>query len=410
MNQTTSVIADTAPAEELALGTDPIPAGPYFEETWFRDEVEAIFKKTWINIGHRCELPEKGSYIVRELEFANVSLLIVRGTDDCIRAFHNVCPHRGTQLIRDSREGRAGVFSCPYHRWTFNHDGSLRAAPDFQRFYVDKSQCSLKEVAIGEAAGMLYVNLDKHPQQSLQDFLGSLASEMEGTIIAKADNFSEYVYEIEANWKVTYDNFQENYHLTFVHPRSGEATSGADNPFGYPLAYGFHDPHRTQTIWTNVDYQPSSTMMTAYGALGRKAAQTGFMNATGTKQYFAVFPSLFMFGSLMQPFTHQVYPISATRSRGVIRIYWIGEDDSASTRFAREYAMASARDIHSEDLSIIEAGQRGLNSGALSHIHYQQQEVLCRHLFEQVRQRVEAYRSQMIATDAPKNANQEPRL
>ncbi len=79
MNQTSSVIPDTATAEELALGTDPIPAGPYFEETWFRDEVEAIFKKTWINIGHRCELPEKGSYIVRELEFANASLLIVRG-------------------------------------------------------------------------------------------------------------------------------------------------------------------------------------------------------------------------------------------------------------------------------------------------------------------------------------------
>jgi len=133
--------------------------------------------------------------------------------------------------------------------------------------------------------------------------------------------------------------------------------------------------------------------------LGRKAAQTGFMDTTGTKQYFAVFPSLFMFGSLMQPFTHQVYPISATRSRGVIRIYWIGKDDSASIRFAREYAMASARDIHSEDFSIIEAGQRGLNSGALSHIHYQQQEVLCRHLFEQVRQRVDAYRNQLIATD-----------
>ena len=399
MNQSSSVIPEKASAEELALGTDPIPAGPYFQEAWFLDEVEAIFKKTWINIGHGCELPEKGSYIVRELEFANASLLIVRGTDDCIRAFHNVCPHRGTQLISDTREGRAGTFSCPYHRWTFNHDGSLRAAPDFQRFYLDKSQCGLTEVATDQAAGMLYVNLDKKPQQSLADFLGALAPLMEETIIAKADNFSEYVYEIDANWKVTYDNFQENYHLTFVHPRSGGATSGTDNPFGYPLAYGFQDPHRTQTIWTNSEYQPSNTMMTAFSSLGRKAAQTGFMDTTGTKQYFAVFPSLFMFGSLMQPFTHQVYPISATRSRGVIRIYWIGKDDSASIRFAREYAMASARDIHSEDFSIIEAGQRGLNSGALSHIHYQQQEVLCRHLFEQVRQRVDAYRNQLIATD-----------
>lgn len=400
MNQISSVIPDKASPEELALGTAPIPAGPYFEEAWFADEIEAIFKNTWINIGHRCELPETGSYIVRELEFAKVSLLIVRGNDQRIRAFHNVCPHRGTQLISEAQSGRAGTFSCPYHRWTFNHDGSLRAAPDFQRFYVDKTECSLSEVAIGEAAGMLYVNLSQEPEQSLEDFLGPLLPEMEGTIIASADNFSEYVYDIDANWKLTYDNFQENYHLTFVHPRSGGATSGAENPFGYPLAYSFHDPHRTQTIWTNADYTPSDTMMTAFSVLGRKAAETGFINAKGTKQYFAVFPSLFMFGSLMQPFSHQVYPVSATRSRGVIRIYWIGEDDSASTRFAREYAMASARDIHAEDFAIIEAGQRGLSSGALKHIHYQQQEVLCRHLFEQVRQRVEAYRGYVIATDS----------
>jgi len=89
-----------------------------------------------------------------------------------------------------------------------------------------------------------------------------------------------------------------------------------------------------------------------------------------------------------------VMPVSASRSRGVIRLYWIGEDSSASERFAREYLMAMARDIHAEDRGVIEAGQRGLNSGALKHIHFQTQEVLCRHLFVTVSAAVAGYIAQ----------------
>ncbi|OAN59348.1 hypothetical protein A7Q26_00665 [Sphingobium sp. TCM1] len=89
--------------------------------------------------------------------------------------------------------------------------------------------------------------------------------------------------------------------------------------------------------------------------------------------------------------------MSATRSRGVIRIYWVGDDSSASERFAREHAMATARDIHAEDRAVIEAGQRGLSSGALTHIHFQTQEALCRHLYNGVRDAVEAWRAEGVA-------------
>src|ERR1022692_2684318 len=80
------------------LGTDPIPARPYYDPDWFELERQAIFRRSWLQIGHVCELPEPGSFIRREVEVANASLLIVRGKDGQIRAFHNVCTHRGTQL------------------------------------------------------------------------------------------------------------------------------------------------------------------------------------------------------------------------------------------------------------------------------------------------------------------------
>jgi phenylpropionate dioxygenase-like ring-hydroxylating dioxygenase large terminal subunit len=250
---------------------------------------------------------------------------------------------------------------------------------------------------------LVFVNLDPNPQQSLREYLGpELVAQLETTPAARATTFSEYVYEIGANWKLTYDNFQENYHLRFIHPRSGLGAAGDANPFGYPSKYGFHGPHRTQSIWSHPD--PASITRPVQGIGFGRGAQfaiaDGLMPQPTNKEYFGLFPNFFLFGNPMTPFSHTVYPISATRSRGVIRLYWVGDDENASERFAREFSMCSARDIHSEDRAVIEAGQRGLSSGALEHIHFMQQEVLCRHFFKQVDSRVQAYKAARDGAEA----------
>ncbi|MBP9034596.1 MAG: Rieske 2Fe-2S domain-containing protein, partial [Pseudomonadales bacterium] len=100
-----------APGEEaLALGTGPIPAGPYYRSEYFELEREAIFRRSWLNLGHVCELPEAGSFIVRQLDCANASILVTRGKDGLIRAFHNVCTHRGTQLVAE-QDGVKSTFT-----------------------------------------------------------------------------------------------------------------------------------------------------------------------------------------------------------------------------------------------------------------------------------------------------------
>jgi phenylpropionate dioxygenase-like ring-hydroxylating dioxygenase large terminal subunit len=382
------------PAEDAAwLGTDPVPAAPYYDPAYFELERQAIFMRTWLEIGHISEIAEPGSFIRRELEFAKASILIVHGKDGQIRAFHNVCTHRGTQLVTES-DGKASNFLCPYHMWNFGFDGQLRSAPDFERFYVTKEECALPQVAVDVCGGFIFVNLDKKPAQSLREFLGKLAERLEMLPASKATTFSEYTYEIDANWKITYDNFQENYHLRFIHPNTGAATFSSDNPFGYPADYGFYGPHRTQTIWTN----PTPSIKPIQGfSLGKAMAivhAQGLTPSPTDRDYFAIFPSLFVLGTPAQHFSHMVYPISATKSRGVIRIYWVGDDQNASQRFAREYVMATVRDVHAEDVEVIKAGQRGLNSGALKHIHFQALESLCRHLFVTVNNMVEAYKAE----------------
>ena len=383
------------------LGTDPIPAAPYYDPAYFELERQAIFLRTWLQIGHVCEVPEPNSFIRRDVEIARASVLIMRGKDGVVRAFHNACTHRGTQLTEEVG-GKQTNFSCPYHRWTFSTDGELVAAPDFESFHLDKADCRLKEIALEICAGLIFINFAKQPEQSLREWLGALAPQLEALPVARATTFSEYVYDIDANWKLTFDNFQENYHLRFIHPRSGEATIAADNPYGYPLRYGFHGPHRTQTIWTNPAPKVHPTQGAAFAKGIACAIADGLITAGGGRNYYALFPNFFILGAPIQHFSHTVMPVSVDRSRGIIRLYWIGEDETASESFAREYAMASARDIHAEDRAVIEAGQRGLNSGALTHIHFQTQEALCRHLFNSVDAAVKRYVKEQNAAEAPR--------
>ncbi len=384
------------PQEEVAwLGTGPVPAKPYYDPDFWELEREAVFMRNWIVAGHVCELPENGSFIRREFEFANASILFVRAKDGVVRGFHNVCTHRGTQLV-DEAQGKSSTFSCRYHMWTFGGDGALLSAPDFDSFDLSKKDCALKQVSVDVCAGLIFVNFAKDPEP-LREWLNGLDEKLESMPVAKAETFSEYTYEIDANWKLTYDNFQENYHLRFIHTRSGEAAFAPENPFGYPSAYGFHGVHRTQTIWSNPQAKPKPTQAVAYGKAAVGAMADDILTSSTGREYLALFPSFFILGSPLQNFSHVVHPISATKSRGVIRLYWVSEDRNASERFAREHITQVAREVHSEDRAVISAGQKGLNSGALDVIHFQTQEALCRHLFNGVRDAVDAYQREKSA-------------
>jgi len=400
MNVPAATFRPVSNDEVAMLGTQPIPVGPYHDPDYFALEREAVFKRTWLHIGHISELPGPGSFIVRSVEAARASILIVRGKDDIVRAFYNVCTHRGTELVAQS-DGRASSFSCRYHMWTFSDRGELRAAPDFERFFLDKADCGLSKVAVEVAAGLIFINLAPEPEQSLAAFLGPLKAELEQLPCATATALAEYIYEIDANWKLVYDNFQENYHIRFIHPRSiGTATTAPVNPFGYPTRFEFVGPHRKQGLWNNPEHKLGSVQTSAMEPLVGDAMAAGFDALMANSEYFALFPNFFMLNSPLLPFSHTVFPIGPEKSRGVIRFYWNGEDQDATQRFAREYAVASTRDIHAEDRAVIEAGQRGISSGAIKHINFQAQEALCRHFINSVDAVVQAYKAEVALAGA----------
>lgn len=382
------------PQEEVDfLGTAPVPASAYYDPDWYELERKAMFLRSWINLGHVCEVPKPGDFIHRQLEFARASLLIVRGKDGEVRTFHNACTHRGTRLVREAQGHRAN-FRCPYHSWTFGQDGALLSAPDFDGFHVSKPECALKQVRTEVVAGLIFVNFDPHAAP-LREQLGDFAAEMETAPVSRATEFSEYTYELDANWKLVYDNFQENYHLRFIHPRTGAGGTGPNNPFGYPTRYRFQGDHRGQTIWFNPEASPRGPVQMAGFISGAVSlAGSGLMETPAGREYYGLFPSFFMLGNPLQNFSHVVYPIDAGRTRGVIRMYWVGKAKNATELFARQAGLTMMRDLHAEDIDVIEDGYAGLSSGAIEHVHFQTQEALCRHLYNTVTQKVRAWQEE----------------
>lgn len=385
------------PTEEAARlrGRGPVSSKPYYDPAAWELERQAIFLRTWLHIGHVCEIPEPGSFIVRDVEFARASLLIVRGKDGAVRAFHNVCTHRGTQLVQEEVSGKRGQFSCPYHMWTFGTDGKLLSAPDFERFYVEKEDCSLKQVHCDVLAGFIFINFAREPKQGLRDFFGPIAEELEALPAARATHFSECTYEIAANWKTNFDNFQENYHLRFIHPRTSASTCWDDNPFGYPIAYGFHGPHRGQTLPTNPNPpKPTQAMLDGYMRMGAVAQREGLVF---DKADFKLFPAFHTVGLAPHQFTHTMWPLGPDRTRGQVRFYFTSDNESASKLYARELTTMTILDVLCEDRDAIVLAQQGLSSGAIEQVHFQDHEMLPRHLYETVQAMIADYVAEQAA-------------
>ncbi len=180
--------------EHFDLGTEPISYEDSISPEFYELERDAIFKRSWLNVGRVEQLPRKGSYFTKELAVARTSVVVVRGTDGEIRAFHNVCRHRGNKLVWNDypQEETSGVcrqFVCKYHGWRYDLDGSNSFVQQESEFFdLDKDDYGLVPVHCDVWAGFIFVNVAKgEPEQSLRDFLGPMVTKLENYPFEQAD-------------------------------------------------------------------------------------------------------------------------------------------------------------------------------------------------------------------------------
>ena len=185
----------------------------YTDPEIYQLELEHIITQNWIFVGHESQIPNEGDF--RVINVANESAIIVRTKDGTIKAYANVCRHRGSLVCLED-QGTTRRFSCPYHGWVYNLDGELTAARNMPDDF-DKSDFSLFELSIDILYGLVFVCFSDDPP-SWKGAKKDLEVPMKMFDFENLKVAAEKTYEIEANWKLSIENYQECYHCATAHP------------------------------------------------------------------------------------------------------------------------------------------------------------------------------------------------
>ena len=207
-------------ASEPTLGQGPIDGFRYNSADFAALEWEQMWTKVWLVAGRIDQLTNSGDYIT--VPIGSESILCSMGSDNKIRAFYNVCQHRGNQLVpAETGSLNGGDFTCAYHGWRFDADGTLvwvHCEEDFPQ----GSPCgkrNLIEVSCDTWGGFIWINMDPECK-SLLDYLSPIAEHLDCYRMEQMKRTHWVTLEGDFNWKVVQDNFNESYHLPFVHPQT----------------------------------------------------------------------------------------------------------------------------------------------------------------------------------------------
>ena len=230
--------------------------------TWYRSaaihriEKERIFCREWLAVCREEELPQAGDHLV--LDVMGESLLLVRNRDGRLRAFYNVCRHRGSRLCRAAGEKTAvgrvelagGVTAgrlivCPYHRWSYDLNGALVAAPHLGGGTAfDKREFSLYPAAVDTWCGFVFLNLTPATARELSFQLGGVPERLQRYPLQGLRIGATRRYEVAANWKIICENYNECYHCSGIHPELCAIVPAFREAGGADLDWNRGVPHR----------------------------------------------------------------------------------------------------------------------------------------------------------------------
>lgn len=194
-----------------------LPSWCYTSESFFRREMETVFRRAWNFIGRADQIPRAGDYFT--VEVGGASLIILRDADGDVRAFANTCRHRGARLLAGTGHCEKSI-SCPYHSWTYALDGRLIGARGMRGVQgFDKGDYGLLPVRLETWGGFLFVTLD-HDAPNLASYLGDLPRLLECYDFDNMVCTRRQPYSVACNWKLITENSMEDYHTATVHRNS----------------------------------------------------------------------------------------------------------------------------------------------------------------------------------------------
>lgn len=238
--------------ESYQSGARTMPGERYTSPTMLAEETERIFARYWNCIGRSSTLAAPGDYVLREI--AGESLIIVRGRDGELRAFFNICRHRGTRLCQQASGQFSETIQCPYHAWTYTIDGRLIGAPHMQDAEgFDKADYPLHSAAVAEWEGFVFVNVGRDPEP-FERWFAPMLRRLERYNLSSLEVKHRVSYDVRANWKLVFQNYSECLHCPTIHPELSTVLpyqSGANDLIEGPFLGGYMEiraPNESATM------------------------------------------------------------------------------------------------------------------------------------------------------------------
>ena len=399
--------------QQAGLGTEPVSYEDSISPEFYELEREAVFKRSWLNVGRVEQLPRNGSYFTKELDVARTSVIVVRDMEGQIRAFHNICRHRGNKLVwndfpREETSGNCRQFVCKYHGWKYDLDGSLSFVQQEGEFFdLDKADYGLVPVHCDVWAGFIFVNLEKEPRQSLTEFLGPMITAVDGYPFDKMTERYYFRAEVGSNWKLFMDAFQEFYHAPVLHANQTPAVHhvpAMEAGFEAPH-YQIDGPHRLVSTsgvrnWEELEIAKPIEAITRSGLFGPwdkpdVGPLPAGINPSKADPWgldsFQVWPNMvILVWELNWYLTYNYWPTAHNSHIFEGNLYFVPAK-SASARVANEVAAQTFKEYALQDGNTLEATQVMLESRASERFVLNDQEVLIRHQHQVARDWVAEY-------------------
>jgi phenylpropionate dioxygenase-like ring-hydroxylating dioxygenase large terminal subunit len=386
------------------LGTDPISFRDSTSPDFYAAEREAIFKRAWLNVGRIEDLSRVGSYFTKDIAAAGTSIVVVKGKDEVIRAFHNICRHRGNKLVwndfpNEETKGVCRQFTCKYHAWRYDLQGALtfvQQEPEF--FDLDRETYGLRAVHCDVWNGFIFVNFDAQPRQTLREFLGPMITGLDGYPFAKLTERYDWVADNNSNWKVFADAFQEYYHVPSLHPQQVPPEVRDPNA-GFECAHFQIDgPHRlvstagTRRWLLAPEYMYPIERATRSGLVGPwrtpdLGALPAGLNPGNIEPWgisnFQIFPNteILIYGGWYLLYRYWPTSHNTHRFEAYTAFY---PARSVRERIEHEVAAVVLKEFALQDAGMLGGTQAALETGVVDHFPLNDQEILVRHLHKVV--------------------------
>lgn len=348
-------------------GAKTLDASWYLDGGVFDRERERIFARSWICVAHACDLQEPGSFVTATV--AGESLIVTRDPSPRVRAFYNVCRHRGTRMCETERGVFKGSIQCPYHAWTYGLDGALLAARNMDGAAgFDKREYPLKEAAAQMFEGFVFVSLE--PAQPFDAAFAPLVQRLGAWNASALRRGARIEYDVRCNWKLIFQNYSECYHCPVIHPqleRLSASDSGRNDLSEGPFLGGYSELREGRATLAN-------------GARSRSALPEVTGADLSRVYYYTIFPSLLLSLHPDYVMAHYVQPLTPDRTRIVCEWFFDAkemEKPCFDSRDAVEFWDVTNR----QDWHVSELTQLGLASRAYSPGPYSAQEGLL-HAFD----------------------------